>query len=147
MLPLWFSFTSFCIPWRSLTVYAVYGPKVPMNLEEISSQQGSPSPAYPQFFTSLQALVQHQIQSMPSIILLTHSCPMQHISSFPEAGKPGKSPPTCKTQSPEIRVSSFKITDQVSFLQFLFSMLWKRKYFVSRLVCFTHSKAVQQVTA
>lgn len=74
MLPLWFSFTwggldnlsylsggpvdhktSFHISWRSLTICAACGPKVPVYLEELSSQQDSPSPAYSQFFTFLQA--------------------------------------------------------------------------------------------
>lgn len=69
MLPLWFSFTwegldnllyfssgpvdhrtSFHIPWRSFTICARYGPKVPMYLQELSFQQGSPPPAYSQFF-------------------------------------------------------------------------------------------------
>lgn len=142
MLPLWFFFTwggldnlsylsggpvnhktTFHISWRTLTICAACGPKVPVYLEELSSQQDSPSPAYSQFFTFLQAsssalqqLDQHQIQPMSSRVPLTHSCLIQHISNFPGVVKLSKSPPTCKSQSPEIRVSPFKTTGQVLFL-------------------------------
>lgn len=57
---------------------------------------------------------------MSSRDLLTHSHLIQHTPNFPGAVKLSKSPPTCKSQSPEIRVSPFKITGQVLFLKFLF---------------------------
>jgi len=67
---------------------------------------------------------------------------IQRIPNFPGAAKLSRSPPTCKSQSPEIRVSPFKIPGQVFISEVSVSLLWKGKYFVSRLVCYSHCKAV-----
>lgn len=78
VLPLWFSFAweglgnvsylsvcpmdhkaSFHIPWRSVPMCAASSPKAPVYLEELPSQQSSPSPAYfLLFFTSLPSRLQ-----------------------------------------------------------------------------------------
>lgn len=51
---------------------------------------------------------------------------IQCILNFPGAAKLSRSPPTCKSQSPEIRVSPFKITGQVFISEVCFPALERK---------------------